>query len=524
MRMRFLGGILATALFCCTAPALAAGWDVDCGKEGQAPCSTSKARFEREQKSGLCEAGQFFDMIDGGTCWSCPSGYARTIFAVNGDRACEKASSTDFRGVIEHAKGTGIFGTDCPSGQFWDIADGKCHSCPAGYNMQVLEPVHSGKKCAKGIPGSYARAAKHGPPCGEGRLWDPRNGGECWSCPNDFVRTIAPVTSEWACEYKGLFGGTGLRGCQEGLSSIRNVCRKTGDCGKENQRPCEIGERVPSCDPGLKEDFKQNLCLPLRPGETPFTGGLSSLGGFLGASLQLRCKELLGNIGGDGFGLGARCGRDAAVGFACVLARDIATGYPDLINSLLEKGPETASLAETMNAASKATPCKELGERFSRATRHDKATGQFVKLDCPAGQFWDPDGYCYSCPKDYTRTLYPVSHERACTDQIGGNLARFACGAWKGLENRFNAPISCTVEVLENGSIFDRKIDLSKANQIACQATGELGYYMVRASIDLGKTVATGDVSSLISTLGKATGAATKASDLKRLMDCAKQK
>lgn len=523
MRMRFLGGALVFGLLGCTAPALA--WDVDCGKEGQAPCSTSKARFERDQKGGFCPGNQFYDLIDGGTCWSCPSGHARTIpWGVNTDKACEKASSTDFRRVTEHGKGTGWFGTDCPSGQFWDIVDGNCHSCPDGYSMMFFEHVHGDKKCARGIPNSYARATSHGPVCGAGNFWDLRNGGECWSCPGGFVRTIAPVTSEWACEYKGLFGGTGLRGCREGLSSIRNVCRKTGDCGKANQRPCEIGERFPSCEPNLKEDFKQNLCLPVRPGETPFTGGLSSLGGFLGSSLQLRCLELLGNIGGNGFGLGARCSRDAAVGLACVLARDVATGYPDLINSLLEKGPETYTLAERMNAAANATPCKELAERFSRATRHDEATGQFVKLDCPAGQFWDPDSWCHSCPQGYTRTLYPVTHERACTDQIGGNLARFACGAYKGIEGKFSEPIKCTVEVLENGSIFDRKLDLSKANQIACQATGELGYYMVRAAIDLGKTVATGDVSSLVSTIGKASGAAVKASDLKRLMECAQQK
>ena len=55
-------------------------------------------------------------------------------------------------------------------------------------------------------------------------------------------------------------------------------------------------------------------------------------------------------------------------------------------------------------------------------------------------------------------------------------------------------------------------------------ATGELGYYMVRTGIETGKAVATGDISGIITTIGKAKGAATKAFDLKRLMECGKQK
>lgn len=34
------------------------------------------------------------------------------------------------------------------------------------------------------------------------------------------------------------------------------------NCGKSNQRPCLITERVPSCDKGLVEDFAKNRCLP----------------------------------------------------------------------------------------------------------------------------------------------------------------------------------------------------------------------------------------------------------------------
>src|ERR1044072_806331 len=134
------------------APALAGGWDKDCGQEGKAPCAWSEARFVGKQQSGLCATGQFFDLIEGGPCWTCPAGTARTVFAVNTDKACEKVAGTDFKRVNEHDKGTGWFGTDCPGGQFWDIVDGKCHSCPSGYTMQGFEKVPSDHNGPKGLP------------------------------------------------------------------------------------------------------------------------------------------------------------------------------------------------------------------------------------------------------------------------------------------------------------------------------------------------------------------------------------
>jgi hypothetical protein len=527
MRVGTSAQVLLIAFVGSAAPALAGGWSVPCGGLDKAPCAFNAAKLEGKQTSGLCATGQFFDLIQGGTCWSCPAGYGRTVFAVDTGRACEKVASQDFRSAIENAKGTGFFGTDCPSGQFWDIVDGRCHGCPSGYAMQVLEHVHSGRKCAKEIPGSFAAATKFGPPCGAGKLWDPRNGGECWSCPDDFVRTVAPVTTQYACEYKGLVGGTGLIGCKAGLSSIRGTCRKTGECGKSGQRPCEVTERVPSCNEGLKEDFKQNQCVALRAGETPFTGGLSSLSGYLGAALQGHCKSLLLgaslNFDSD-FGVGARCGRDVTVGFTCVLLRDVATGYPDLLNGLMEKAPGVPSLADQMNAAANKSPCKELGERFAKATDHGKATGKVLAVECPAGQFWDPNGRCYSCPKEYTRTLFPVTDPRACTDKVGGNLAKFGCGAYKGIEENFTAPIKCTTEVLENGSIFERKIDLSKADQIVCTATGELGYYIIRSGLEIGKAAATGDISGVLTSIGKVKSSASTALDMKRLMECRSKK
>jgi uncharacterized membrane protein len=33
------------------------------------------------------------------------------------------------------------------------------------------------------------------------------------------------------------------------------------NCGREGQRPCKIWERIPSCNKGLKEHFKLNMCV-----------------------------------------------------------------------------------------------------------------------------------------------------------------------------------------------------------------------------------------------------------------------
>lgn len=228
---------------------------------------------------------------------------------------------------------------------------------------------------------------------------------------------------------------------------------------------------MPSCDAGLRENFKTNQCVKLRTGETPFTGGLASLAEFWGATLQGRCKQLLGSIdipGNTQSAVAARCTKDAAVGFACYFLRDLAAGYTDIANTVLETGPQVGTLAEQINAAANKPPCSDFREKFAKATRHNKATG-VIKTDCPAGQFWDPDGNCYSCPTDYTRTLFPVTHDRACTDRVAGNLQQFGCGAIEGIKAKFGGPTKCEVEMLENGSIFDKPIDIKNGDRVVCE-------------------------------------------------------
>lgn len=48
---------------------------------------------------------------------------------------------------------------------------------------------------------AFSNATFKGRPsgCGEGTFFDPRNGGECWSFPDDYNRTLLPVTDTKAC-------------------------------------------------------------------------------------------------------------------------------------------------------------------------------------------------------------------------------------------------------------------------------------------------------------------------------------
>ncbi len=47
----------------------------------------------------------------------------------------------------------------------------------------------------------FSKAKQHGKAlCAKGSFFDPRNGGECWSCPKGTHRTIFGVTGNKACE------------------------------------------------------------------------------------------------------------------------------------------------------------------------------------------------------------------------------------------------------------------------------------------------------------------------------------
>jgi hypothetical protein len=154
----------------------------------------------------ICAVGTFMDIIRDGECWSCPRGYERSWDHIDSDTACVKAAKNDYARIINHADGTGFFGTDCPagSGQFWDGWDGKCHSCPTGYKRSI-QHVGTSKACFKYVSSDTEPATlkKDDAVCEDGQsldvLLEPERGGTCYSCPPTYIRTGESVKSWKAC-------------------------------------------------------------------------------------------------------------------------------------------------------------------------------------------------------------------------------------------------------------------------------------------------------------------------------------
>lgn len=89
----------------------------------------------------------------------------------------------------------------------------------------------------------------------KGAFFDPRKGGEYWSCPRGYIRNLNPVTHRAACTISPKYV------CDSGNVAMGSKCYKRGACGRNLQRPCQIVERIPSCNRGLAEDFIANKCI-----------------------------------------------------------------------------------------------------------------------------------------------------------------------------------------------------------------------------------------------------------------------
>lgn len=160
--------------------------------------------FAAEIKGKVCPAGTFFDPIRDGECYSCPAGTRRSAAHIDAGNACFIPAGEELRGIDRHNKATGIFGTDCPGGQFWDGIDGFCYSCPSGFNRTAYS-VRDNRACSRFVAERQFKSTlvKKGE-CEAGEikdfLRDPEHGGECWKCPTATDRTVFPVNGGQACE------------------------------------------------------------------------------------------------------------------------------------------------------------------------------------------------------------------------------------------------------------------------------------------------------------------------------------
>jgi hypothetical protein len=144
-----------------------------------------------------CQVGYFGDPRNGGECWQCPSGYYRTLDAVTWSTACAQAILGPFSFAT---KGAGPV-TSCGSGFSDPIDGGTCWTCPDGYR-RTLYAVTATNACAQTVGTQYVSATQkagcsmlpsrisYGTP-----FRDPQNGGECWACPIPLQRSASPVNA-----------------------------------------------------------------------------------------------------------------------------------------------------------------------------------------------------------------------------------------------------------------------------------------------------------------------------------------
>ena len=180
------------------------------------PAEATFSPAKKRAKAGLCRSkfgpktikktkyGRAFWNAWDKACWSCPAGYARTINPnVRAPKACQKKGQIRFARTKKHRKVK--FLGKCPRGQFLHVFNQTCYSCPKGFRRSPDPRVGGAKACVRKTKDRWARGMYRGRPkrfCPKGAFFDPRNGGECWSCPKGWHRTVNPVTSAKACSKK----------------------------------------------------------------------------------------------------------------------------------------------------------------------------------------------------------------------------------------------------------------------------------------------------------------------------------
>lgn len=152
------------------------------------PIPYVNAQFRRKHP---CPSGQFQDK---GKCWSCPSGYNRTVHAVDSGQACDKVEPES----LHSASGPSASN---PGGDwFWDISTFQYWSCNG--SNRTGHAIKGSQACSKPAKTVHQSATEHGSSGCKGKEFhDPRNWGECWECPVTYERTTEAVTSGKACKH-----------------------------------------------------------------------------------------------------------------------------------------------------------------------------------------------------------------------------------------------------------------------------------------------------------------------------------
>jgi neutral ceramidase len=319
--------------------------------------------FATQHAAAGCPIGQFYDLSTG-DCWSCPSGYNRTIFAITGSSACEKPAYSVFTSA-QSTTATG--GSDCPSGYVYDFILGFCYKCPTGYNKNIFNSWNSSNACERSelqTTGANVTSGSgiFGTDCPSGYVFD-FGLGMCYRCPSGYNKTILqPWNSGSACERTVL------------LTSSASSVSATGGT---------------TCPSGYVYDFILARCYRCPSGYNKYVfqpwNSAQACEAVIPAAFSSATRH------GDG---GCPVGQFLDIGFGTCWS--CPSGY-----------------VRTVSAVNTATACEKVNPAvYAPATKHGKfaceARNPSWFLDIGLNQ-------CWSCPAGYVRTLDPVTAGTACS-------------------------------------------------------------------------------------------------------------
>jgi len=193
----------------------------------------------------LCKAANgswsFKDGSLGGSCWSCPNGYERSILSVDDKQACRLPAKIGYATPTQVWKGVSSLAAcqthvqrNGPAGMgevFYDGWQGYagCWVCPAGYKRttNAIYEKNGAMACYQNTPETWSKATMLGKAqCKPGEIEDSRNGGECWSCRAGTTRSVYPIHEGRACTVWGGYvyakateTASSVLGCGAGLGS-----------------------------------------------------------------------------------------------------------------------------------------------------------------------------------------------------------------------------------------------------------------------------------------------------------------
>jgi hypothetical protein len=80
-----------------------------------------------------CPSGSFYDAFFGGSCWTCGDWRRTTDATIDSEEACD--GKVYVRATYVRSQ---TFAWDCPTNTFWDIYNGgACYTCPSGYDRSA---------------------------------------------------------------------------------------------------------------------------------------------------------------------------------------------------------------------------------------------------------------------------------------------------------------------------------------------------------------------------------------------------